>query len=220
MSGRAPRLQRAGIKLVALVAVGSLAACGGSRGPDPSSYLAARGAAFASGNEVALCHGHGCRLSTKIVLADADWSEMKRLFGDGPAESAADERARIAAAIGLMEGRLGGRAGLAGDRGRNVFPPTDDQLDCIDETLNTTIYLDLLAQHGWMTWHRVDRPAKRGFDRGELWVHETAVVSEIATGRAYVVDSWFHDNGTPPHVVPLSLWLAGWLPGDPLPLDS
>lgn len=220
MSGRVPPSQRASIMLAALLFAGSLAACGGSRGPDPSSYLEARGAAFADGDELALCHGHGCSLFTKIAVTAADWSELKRLVGGLPAESAADERARIAAAVGLMERRLGGRAGLAGDRGRNLFPPTDDQLDCIDETINTTLYLDLLVRHGWLTWHRLDRPARRGFNRGEFWVHETAVVSEIATGRAYVVDSWFHDNGTPPHVVPLALWLDGWLPGDPLPPES
>ena len=44
------------------------------------------------------------------------------------------------------------------------------------------------------------------------WPHQSAVVLEIASGKAYAVDSWFEDNGRAAHVVPLEQWRAGWKP--------
>ena len=36
--------------------------------------------------------------------------------------------------------------------------------------------------------------------------------NEMRSGRAYVVDSWFEDNGGPAHIRPLEEWRAGWKP--------
>ena len=42
--------------------------------------------------------------------------------------------------------------------------------------------------------------------------HNTAVIIEKISGDEFVVDSWFFDNGTPPVIVPLESWLAGYDP--------
>jgi hypothetical protein len=91
---------------------------------------------------------------------------------------------------------------------RNEFsPPRTAQLDCIAETSNTTIYLLLLERDGLLSRHRVRYPARRGF---LMWFpHNTAVLEELATGRAWAIDSWYGPSGSPAPVWPLELWLAG-----------
>ena len=88
------------------------------------------------------------------------------------------------------------------------------QLDCIDETSNTTTVLELLDRAGLLVWHEVRGPMSRFFVY-DGWPHTTAVIVETATGEAYAVDSWFHDNGQPAEVVPLEQWVAGWGPEQP-----
>ena len=89
----------------------------------------------------------------------------------------------------------------------------DDQFDCYDETTNTSTYLTLLAQAGYLQWHRIHGWAGRGSLIGsDGWPHQTAVIVELQSRRAWAVDSWFEDNGRAAHVVPLDVWYAGWVP--------
>ena len=58
-----------------------------------------------------------------------------------------------------------------------------------------------------------------GFPRHRGWFsllapHNTAVVIEKATGKEFVVDSWFHKNGELPEVVSVDQWLSGYDPDD------
>ena len=41
-----------------------------------------------------------------------------------------------------------------------------------------------------------------------------AVIEDLDSGSRYVVDSWFFDNGQPPHIVRLEDWYAGQDPVD------
>jgi hypothetical protein len=84
-------------------------------------------------------------------------------------------------------------------------------MDCIDESINTTTYLRMLEREQLLRWHTVEDRATRGwFIRG--WPHTTAVIRDRKTGELYAVDSWFEDNGEPPHIVPLDKWKGGWDP--------
>ena len=87
------------------------------------------------------------------------------------------------------------------------------QLDCIDESTNTTTYLRLLDQAGLLRHHRVvERATRFGLFVG--MPHSTAVIEELDSGNRFAVDSWFHDNGQPPHIVRLEDWRAGLDPGN------
>lgn len=98
--------------------------------------------------------------------------------------------------------------GAGCDAPRNEFsPPRSAQLDCIAEASNTTMYLLLLERDGFLSRHRVRYPASRGF---LLWFpHKTAVLEELATGRAWAIDSWYGPSGSPAPVWPLEVWLSG-----------
>lgn len=202
-----------------LLAAG-LAACA-SPGGEHDRLMVERGVAGASRQSFILCHGHGCRLRTQLGFTEAEWRPVAELFA-APAADAAAERERIAVAIGLLEAVTGRKAGTSRDVGGtlNAFGVSsggktgfDDQFDCFDETTNTSVYLSLLAQAGYMRWHRIKGWAGRGsLIGGGGWPHQSAVIAEVAGGRAYAVDSWFEDNGRPAHIVPLEAWYAEWVP--------
>ncbi|MCB1555996.1 MAG: hypothetical protein KDJ15_01650, partial [Alphaproteobacteria bacterium] len=147
----------------------------------------------------------------------AEWESIAALF---PAQrDAARERSAIARAIGRFEEIVGARNGTSADKS-GTFAGTGKtgQHDCIDESTNTTMYLTLLEKEGILRFHGVSGPLSRTpfttLGQGKLWPHQTAVIREIADGKSYAVDSWFHDNGHPAEIVPLATWRAGWAPGD------
>jgi hypothetical protein len=192
--------------LAALIALG-LAGCTASMERRVAGMVAADPgpAAFT------VCHGSGCKVRTSVELSDAQWGRLRALFEPAPADAAA-ERARIADAIGLMERLVAKQAGTGQDAARNlVASDQSTQLDCIDEAVNSTTYLRMIAADGLLRFYAVRPPAHRG---GILLAHNTAVVREIATGQDFAVDSWFFANGEPPAILPLAAWRDGWEPGD------
>jgi len=121
------------------------------------------------------------------------------------AGSALLEREQVRQAIALMEQFVGRHTPTWRDRGRN--PPTDawpGQMDCIDESFNTTRYLQLFAAYGGLRWHRVSERVVRApylFD-----LHWAGQLVERDTQRHYAVDSWYLDNGELPYIQPLDEW--------------
>ena len=158
-----------------------------------------------------VCSEHTCHKMTQVSLTPAQWQQVRNQFSP-LAESAADERVHIARAIALMETLVGPLAGTANDKGRNFKGVgIEGQMDCIDESTNTTSYLMMMAQDGLITRHSVEDRVTRGyFIFG--WPHTTAVIRDHATGERFAVDSWFIDNGEPPFMLPLPVWQDGWEP--------
>lgn len=162
---------------------------------------------------VPVCFHHGCDSVAVIRLDDGDWRRIAAHL-EPPAMSAADERQQIARAIAEFERIAGRLAGTAGDKAGDLaaFGTTAPQQDCIDESSNTTVYLTLLEQARLLRWHRVRPPAHRGYLFFGGWPHYTALIEETGSGGAWVVDSWFHDNGEPPEIIELDVWKDGWKP--------
>lgn len=160
-----------------------------------------------------VCHGYGCYGRTLVTLSAAEWREVQALFAPPPADGAA-ERTRIAQAIGLLESMVGPKTGTSGDKPRTPQALDDlGQLDCVDESINTSTYLHLMERNDLLTYNAVRDLRRRTRFLG-LSQHYTAVVEDKTTGRQYAIDSWFHANGKPAEVVPLARWLAGWYPED------
>ncbi len=107
---------------------------------------------------------------------------------------------------------MGKHTGTTGDLG-GTFPGTgkSGQMDCVDEAVNTTTYLRMMAAEDLLRWHTVDNHAVRGFFIFG-WPHTTAVIRETQTDQRFAVDAWFHRNGAPPEVLPLATWRSGWRP--------
>ncbi len=113
----------------------------------------------------------------------------------------------IQKAIAMLEIIAGEQSPTDQDLARNNQPsdPTNlhGQLDCIDESINTTRYLELLAARGLLQHHRV---IDRAFRRSLFNQHWAGQLVDIKSQNRYVVDSWFGSNGTQPHIGLASRW--------------
>jgi hypothetical protein len=166
-----------------------------------------------------LCHGNGCRLHTDISLSTAEWQGVRAIFTP-PATDAVVERKQISLAVGRLEILAGRQASTLDDApGMGVHWEEDGQLDCVDETVNTTQDLRMFAADGLLRFHHAGAPGHR-FVLSAWGPSNTATVIENATGKVYAVDSYFLANGEPASVVPLDLWVAGWVPEDGPPPAS
>ena len=157
-----------------------------------------------------ICYDHGCTSLAWVKLSPEQWEQVRELFAK-PADTAAEERAQIAAGIALFESIVGALTGTAGDKGGNWKGlGLPGQMDCIDESTNTTIYLRMLQKYGLIRWHTVEDRATRWTLFS--WPHTTAVIRERDSPARWAVDSWFLDNGEAPFVLPLETWRRGWRP--------
>ena len=107
--------------------------------------------------------------------------------------------------VGWLEVVIGRHTPTHRDKGLNLEknPEFPGQLDCIDESLNITQYMNLFQEQGHMRRHRVvDRAYRRaGFD-----AHWAGQIEEVETGERFVIDSWFQDNGMLPYISPSTDW--------------
>lgn len=165
--------------------------------------------------KMTICHGNGCASLSHVGLTAEQWEEVRRLFHP-LADSAQEERERLRSAIARMEKYVGEVTGTWRDKG-GTFNGGEGQMDCIDESTNTTLYLKMFEKYGLMRHHRVADRQTRGWFVGG-WPHTTAVIREERApasrqGDGYwAVDSWFLDNGEPPFILPLEVWKSGWKP--------
>ncbi len=156
---------------------------------------------------VNVCWDYGCDRSERLMVPPDAWAEIRDLLREPPPDPAA-ERTLVATAIARFEAALGPRTGTDADlRGNFAGSGQPGQLDCIDESRNTTGYLHVLAERGLLHWHDVGERRKRApwlFDQ-----HWTAVLVDHSDGGRWAIDSWPLDNGLRPHVQALDAWLDG-----------
>ena len=200
--------------LLLVLASALMPACQSVTTRQPSSYIASYQDFPPKPAQFQVCHDVGCQELTIVSLEAGDWQRLRQLFTP-QAQSAAAEREQIRRAIALFERITGPLAKTHNDMSRNDMGPqlSDRQLDCVAETVNTTTYLLLFQQQGWLKWHQVGFPQHRGLF-SLLGPHNTAVIIEKASGQRYVVDSWFHNNGALPEIVSSELWAAGYDPAE------
>lgn len=159
----------------------------------------------------AICRGYGCGQRDLVGLDTSAQGELRALFEPPPRDAAA-ERAAVARAVGFLEEVTGRALGTWADKPRTPMSLGDPtQLDCVDESINTSTALHLLRREGLLRWHVPAHPARRYAFLG-FGVHYTAVLVERDSGQVYAVDSWFHANGVPAEVVALERWRQGWAP--------
>jgi hypothetical protein len=164
-------------------------------------------------NGFEVCQGGGCYEVDKTSLSDTEWLAVAKIFSS-LAGNADDERKKIALAIGVLEDIVGKKIGTLGDRA-GTFDSSEykGQQDCNDEAINTTTYMRLLQQSGYLKFHEIEDMRTRNFFFTG-WPHTTAVIHEIKTGARFAVDSWFYDNGHPATIVPFEQWKDNYQPAD------
>jgi hypothetical protein len=167
---------------------------------------------------VSVCFNYECLAQAEVVFSDAQLLELKDLLGR--AQNPAQEREAVGEAVGRLFGWAGRQSPISADRGGNY---ADDaaygRMDCIDHATTATRLLRLMERRGLLRFHRVAEPVRR--HRFLIFQHDAAQIEEIESGNAkgadgeapaFVVDSWFFDNGHPAAVMPLIDWMAGETP--------
>ncbi|WP_078485405.1 hypothetical protein [Solemya velum gill symbiont] len=167
--------------------------------PDPSRF--------------SVCYGNTCHTVEHVSLSPQQWEAVREFFLP-LAETPEQERSQIANAIAYLEVEVGKQINSLGDRGGNLkgFGSSSNQLDCVDESTNSTSYMRMMEKDGLFQFHRVDKKRQHGFLIIGGWPHSTAAIQETGSGKRWAVDSWFHDNGTKPDIVTMKKWKAGWRP--------
>lgn len=162
--------------------------------------------------QFSVCYGHTCNSISNIGLQENEWRDIEAIFTDNEISNPVEERVVIGRAIAEFEKIVGKYTGTSEDLGQNsAGAGLPGQLDCVDETINTTVYLSLFQNNQLLKWHTVDERISRGIMSLQK-PHFTAVILDKSDNTKYAVDSWFRDNGEPPYIVPLNDWKAGWNP--------
>lgn len=199
-------------KVVTILLGFLLTACAASQDSTYKHYYAKKNLGAQTPQNFQHCHGFGCKYIADVELTDADWQLIQRAFTPAPKNPQA-ERESIKTAVALFEQKVGNQTGTHVDEWGTFRKTGHYQLDCVDESTNTTIYLDVLSQQGLLRFHNVESPTARfPIIHAGRWPHQTALISEKDSNAFYVVDSWFHDNGHPPEIVGLKQWKEGWKP--------
>lgn len=204
---------RVALSLICTVLLG---ACGST----PNPQLAGHADDLKSYERFGICYGYACKNYQKTGLSDQEWQAVRTIFLP-EVSSAKQERERIAKAIALIEQFVGPKTGTDHDKARApvINFDTGTEMDCIDESTNSTSYLYLLRQDGLIKHHTLGAKLRRNW--GDLsYPHSTATIHEINKDKViegdghFVVDSWFHKNGALAEIIPASVWRGPWYPED------
>lgn len=171
--------------------------------PDPAEAAALK-----------VCHGYSCYYGTQLVLSAADLERMRSILRSGAGTAKAERRA-VARLVQYYERRAMAAVGIR-DRPKSDFGRGRErgQMDCVDESTNTTALLRFVAGRGWLRHHAVGRPVSRGFFADRRYPHFTAVLAEKNGGEKWAVDSWYEPAGGAPDIMPLSRWRSRGVLGE------
>ncbi len=186
-----------------------LGGCAGNRQVSkPDAFLAEYKISRPTPTAITYCSHHGCLKRDELSLSEVEWSKVRQAVSIA-AKTPAEERKNISKSVAAYEKIAGAAFGTSADKGRTGLN-NSKQLDCIDESLNTTTLLLLLQDEKLIKWHSINGTVGRGgaFD----WPHFSASLRENGSREIYVIDSWFRNNGVAADVLPLAKWKEGWNP--------
>jgi hypothetical protein len=171
------------------------------------SWFVQQGYVEPAGNRIIACHGYGCSRRMAISV-DGAWLSRAGATLKAAQRSPDAERRAIGEVIrtytAYLATSIGGRPDVPGS------PPqmsgVHGQMDCVDETANTTSLLLVLQEQGLLAHHKVERPQSRGFFIDGRYPHTTAIIAEKRTGLEWAVDPWAKAPGQHPDILPLAQW--------------
>ena len=167
-------------------------------------------------DSVPFCRSYTCREIVNIKITSEDWQQATQLLNKKP-RTAFMERALLAEIYSRLEVIASRAANTQYDIGGTFkvekMPRVDSaQLDCVDESFNMFVFLNLLNNDGKLYWHKVGNIVHRGWLFDLDYPHTALTLVDKNTQEQYVIDSWFHDSGRPPELVSLHVWKSGWVP--------
>jgi hypothetical protein len=191
--------------ILAFLSLPALPSWGGT--PAAQSWFGEQGYVAPSRDRIIACHGYGCMRRTVLAVDSSLLGRAHALLRKGRSSPEAERRA-IGNVVRIYTAHLARAFGGAPDKPGS--PPSmsgvHGQMDCIDETANTTSLLLVLQERGLLVHHRVERPQSRGLFLDGRYPHMTAVLAEKRTGREWAIDPWRRAPGQEPEILPLTQW--------------
>jgi len=157
-------------------------------------------------DSIPVCMHFSCRTKQTISITEEEWKSVANWLRPA-AIDAETERQNIKNAIGWMEVIVGRHTPTNRDMGGDLGDPRakfPGQLDCIDESINTTTYLKLFEQNKLLKFYKVSERAYRKAIFDQHWAGQ---IEAINGSQRWVVDSWFQNNGYLPYVQETEKWM-------------
>lgn len=156
---------------------------------------------------IVACHGYGCSRRMALSVEGAWLNRARTLLRAGRASPDAERKALaqvVSAYTAYLAASIGGRPDIPGSPAQ--MSGVHGQMDCLDETANTTSLLLVLQDQGLLTYHQVESPESRGFFLDGRYPHFSAVIMENGSGQEWAVDPWRKAPGQRPEILPLVQW--------------
>ena len=156
-----------------------------------------------------VCYGFGCRRRVIWDFTAGDRKALTDILAKGRATGEAERKA-VQQAVVWFDRRMGPVIGTNKRIARADFRHFADQYnyDCFDTTRNTASLLLVMQDWGLLRHHSVGTPRFRGkFFLGQT-PHNTAVLTEKASGRDWVVDMWTRAYAELPDVMTVEQWMT------------
>jgi hypothetical protein len=179
---------------------------GFAAGATARQWFAEQGYVAPNAGRIIACHGYGC---SRRLSVDIDGNVIPRAAALLKSTASAEaERQALGEIVRAYTAQLARELGGAPDRPGSPFQMSGQhgQMDCLDETANTTSLLVELDRQGLLAYHQVARPQSRGIFFDGRYPHFTAVIAEVKSGIEWAVDPWRHAPGQKPDILPLSQW--------------
>ncbi|HMK67307.1 MAG TPA: hypothetical protein VK433_02070 [Stellaceae bacterium] len=156
------------------------------------------------------CHQWECKEIARVSLTPDEWAQaIAPLTVTAP--DARSERRQIAQGIVVMEGLTGERMAASPKSKSQYYGGDSDDLDCIDDSINTWVYMIMLERAGLLVHHTVGGIAHGG-SLLTMDIRNSAVLVVKTTGEAYAIDPTQAEDGGPPPTFPLAMWEGDWPP--------
>ncbi|WP_134496231.1 hypothetical protein [Microvirga pakistanensis] len=158
------------------------------------------------GTRIVACHGYGC--SRRQVVSVAGWLSRAGALLKAARASPDTERKALAQVVSAytayLAASIGGKPDIPGSPAQ--MSGVHGQMDCLDETANTTSLLLVLQDQGLLAHHKVEPPESRGFFLDGRYPHFSAVIVESGNRQEWAVDPWRKAPGQRPEILPLVQW--------------
>lgn len=197
-----PSLISAFLLLIPALCPGAAAAA-----QEPQSWFLEQGYVPPANDRIVACHGYGCARRTALAVDSSLIRRASAILASGSLTPETERRA-LREVVKLYTSYLANQIGSTPDRPKS--PPSlagqTGQMDCVDETANTTSLLLILQTRGLLVHHEVERPQSRGIFIDGRYPHTTAVIAEKGNHREWAVDPWAKAPGESPDILPLAQW--------------
>lgn len=138
-------------------------------------------------NSIFICSGYGCLYKQKFKITELMYNDYKSILEKSI--NAEEERENLTKVIDLFKINYSQELKINDKPGEQFLSNSKpSQMSSLDETTNTTQFLYLLAENGYIKFHHINSPSTN-----KSWFGVVTTITEAATKKPY--DVMYDKNG-------------------------